>query len=134
MNQNQQENANSFNSNMNSEDAGSGKGATNLEEFHNRVNSLKMRYGFLLKKDNNENQGQTSSIITQSAAATRILNTNSNNMAQVAGIDAKSLAVSGTPGGSSSAKTENIMQKLSEMKQKMNSIVNAGKNNNNKMP
>lgn len=109
-----------------------GQGGSNLEEFHSKVNSLKMRYGLLLKKDNNnENQVQSTGLSPISALggpmSSKVLSSaNSNASAMTGGSESKAA----TSLGAGSSKTENILQKLSEMKLKMNSIVNASKPGN----
>lgn len=105
---------------------------TNLEEFHNKVNNLKKRYGLLLKKDNNENVPNNVSIpqVQSSIQQVKGLNTivNNSSIAMPTNFDTKSSAATS---GTGSNKTENILQKLNEMKAKMNSIVNSGKTGGN---
>ena len=93
-----------------------------FQDYHNKLNTLKLRYG-LLKKDINESPSKKQASHSpnsekhQHALAPAVnsgINTNLSQKKRAAETDSSS--------------TEEILHKLSEMKTKMNNIVNASKN------
>ena len=93
---------------------------TNFEEFQNKMNGFKMRYG-LMKDDKDNLQKQTSTSPLGSYSGGKSFTSAGTNPALSTSFDSKSATIGG---GSSGTQTENIKQKLNEMKLKMNGIVN----------
>ena len=84
--------------------------ASNIGEFQGKGNNLRARYGLLMKKDDDE--GATYSLSTSNIQESSELS--------------KSPSSRAFAGGSNNAKTESILQKLSDMRQKMSNMVNPG--------
>lgn len=102
----------------------------NLQDLHNKVNSLKIRYGLIAKNDptapNNENQN--SNIMSMNFTNRIALNANANTLNQeidngTQGSESGGYTPSQTSGQGQSKTTEALLQKLSEMKLKMTNIV-----------
>jgi len=100
----------------------------NLEDLHNKGINYKSRFGW---RANNENQ--SGNIPSQNQANRGMINTNTNPLSQMnnqeteEGSDSGNMSLTGQGQGTSKA-TESILQKLSEMKLKVASIVKTPSN------
>jgi len=100
----------------------------NLEDFHNKVNNLKMRYGLIMRNENPSNSNSN----PNQAQNLQVLNSKMSALNQVNGQDPEITTRErrhSTTGVGQHKSTENILQKLSEMKMRMANIVNSGNKN-----
>jgi len=109
----------------------------NLQDLHNKVNSLKIRYGLIAKNDSTgpNNENQNANIMSMGYTNRVALNTTNANQMEAEGAAVLQGNEPGLTGGQAggqgqSKTTEALLQKLSEMKLKMTNIVKSTDSSN----